>query len=289
MREFSIDGKHIYGLNVEGKVIHTLNIRDAATQRDFYKIEGFEYEDQYRWEKKYSTDWEPKLSEMIKKVKERYCSLIPKGQDILDLRESKELKDLLIVQLLRSNDMREVAKKSYRNSISKIQKSIRQLGVQLSKEEKEVINKYSNLELYKEMLMEASFPESHEKIQKFLNRFSLILIYFSADCLVIGDSPLVIGHQVKEVFGDGKAGLTDFDAIILYPLTPRILALGFRWFPTLPVNYVLEGCVTNGKGYHCSLTKGKKLINLCNQSQLNRCTRFVYSNRKDILEQLKQK
>lgn len=276
LRNFTVqEGKpgKIYVYDHIKKIKYKTDITKVAVENDFYRLPG--KEDEFYWERFYSTEVEPLYGKIIKELN-TLCTLGRNGSEILNQQLKDELSYIVCSQFLRTQKSRirqqRIGKKAASERLEELKKEFFDL---MSPEQKALINGFEiEDDFIKEKELEAiNDPERIELYMKHLNNRSWIIYYNkNADKVpfITSDHPVSLFNFTNRStsFSDNGLGLNT--TIIFFPLSTKILIGLYPRQLFLGLLHNLNDCL--------NIVDEPKFIHNMNDIQFIQSYRQVYSS-----------
>ena len=272
----------LYVLSCKSNKIYPANVRDSASERDFYTLDG--YEDKFIWERHYATCIEPILGDIIKTIRQRCENVLVQNQAIvMDPDEKFRLALSMIFQLLRGKQTRDYEQYLYNKLLPKVAEQTRTRFAPLDEKQEALVRSFGDENKYfKEISMQSIFRK--ESVEKFvsilLQRSFVIYKIVGTYSFVTSDNPVLLINLDSHDATPFKNGLANSKTVVYYPLSPKLLLGAYHphlYFGSLESIDCQMVIIDGSKEQRFVLTHNKK-----QKEQSN----YVYAQSKEILQML---
>ncbi|BBF42812.1 hypothetical protein lbkm_1497 [Lachnospiraceae bacterium KM106-2] len=276
----SID--RIFTLHKDKRIIISTNVRDIATERNFYTIGNLE--DKYIWENTYARVIEPLMRDVISNVT-MLCKnvLIKNGSLILTQEMKEDLAISIMCQLLRGKQTRSYMSSLYSKKIPEtIEESKDHFKLNRNKTQKlkDIIGKE---DFFKKIAMDVVLnPEGLNRyINVLMNKRFILFKINGKEEFITSDNPVMFLNVITLNVKPFNNGIRDNKTAIFFPINPKLL-LGIYdkslWFDKLR-RYdnrlaIIDDC------------KDKSFIETHNKKQYEQCFNQVYAKNRGVLENI---
>lgn len=276
------NSKQIYALHKNQNRIINTNVRDAGVERHFYTLESSE--DKYLWEKNYSTEVEPILSNIISKIYSQTCNvLVQNYSSILDYQMKKQLSCSIIYQLFRGKHSREFQENVYLREAPKIVDKLHKTVLHIDESKEKVIEQFlDGKKFFKEVSFETTYD--HTIMERYtdllLNKCFVIYRIIGNGEFITSDNPVMFINSKTLDVKPFSNGILDSRTIIFFPIDTKLLV-------ALYDSDYLVGEVRNydGRLLFINSKMDMKFIKNINSKQYEQSYNQVYAKSKNILEQ----
>lgn len=285
LRNFSYETKKnpkLYVFSKSTGKLYPANVSDTAAERDFYTIDSLE--NKYIWEKHYSSEIEPVLGELIKKIRSQCDNALIQDRSLILTQEEKLTLALsMLFQLSRGKQARAFTQNLYDQLLPGVAEQARTKFGPLSDDQEALLQSFAEENKYfKEIAMAVSFRrESIERIVSILVQRSFV-IYKITDSysFITSDNPVLFIDKDTFDATPFKNGLTDVNTLVYYPISPRLLIaayhpdLFFGEFNKLDCRLVILDGTQNSRFIHTINKKQKEQSN------------YAYAQTREVLKKL---
>lgn len=267
----------VYTMKKADHKIFPANISDSAEENNFYTMPNSD--DPFYVEKHFSDKVEPILSNVISEIEKYACCCLIQNYSVVLTDEMKEnLVYSIVNQLIRDNNARDLMKRVIERSFEPTFYSIRSkyplTNIEITDINKEEFARETSI------LVPFNAYGLEKVVDELRSRIYVIGRIIDDDNeFITSDSPvMVMNYQTLDVT-PFNIGINSINAIILYPITPKLIVMGYhRLFKE---RYNIDGRIS-----FFDNEEKKMLIIANNKKQLEHCYRFVYSRKREILEEI---
>lgn len=287
LKNFSFRKKEqfkLFALDKETKKIFESNIEDVAVEKNFYTVKKIE--DNYAWEKFYSTNIEPMMRKEISNVIQtsQNC-LVQDRAKILDDEQQIKLAIIMMCQLLRGKHSRDFQHKIFTEKAPILLEETKKkfMGKGNKELDKALENYQITDDMFKMTSMEAIFNiEMFCRItQELLNRCWVVYRIIGNNEFITSDNPFMfIDNQTFNVTPFHN-GISNIRTVTFYPISPKLVIATYS-------PEVLGGLLNtyDGRLIFIKSDNDMRFVDNINKKQLEQCYRQVFCKTKENIQKL---